>query len=149
MNILNKYITQGVIFIAAYMAPLTEHALVILILLLIDFITGVWASWKLDIKLTSNRMKRSVTKFIIYGIALFVGLLLAQTYGMPWVLISISFFIASVEVKSISENMLLINPEFNLFKVIKESLSSEKSEIIEESRKEKIRKQDEAHHKIQ
>lgn len=145
----NKYITQSLIFAVAYLAPLTEHALVIMILLLIDFITGVWASKSLNIKITSNRMKRSVTKFIIYGLALLIGLMVGSTYGMPWVLISISFFISSVEIKSISENMLLINPEFNLFKVIKDGLTSQKSEIIERGRKDKNEKEDNKHHKKQ
>lgn len=144
-----KLITQFLIFLGLYLAPIAEHALVIFALMSIDLITGLWASAYLGIAITSNRLKRTVTKFLIYGFALIVSLLVSQTYGMPWAIMGISFFIATVEIKSISENMLLINPEFNLFKILKQSLSSEKSSVLEENKKEKLRKQDEKHHKEQ
>lgn len=146
---MSKLITQFLVFLGLYLAPIAEHALVIFTLMSIDLLTGLWASTYLGIAITSNRLKRSVTKFVIYGLALIVALLISQTYGMPWVIMGISFFIATVEIKSISENMLLINPEFNLFKILKSNLTSEKGSMLEESRKERIRRDDKKHHKEQ
>ena len=144
-----KTLTNGVIFLGVYMTPMYEHATVIMILMLIDFMTGLWASKSREIKITSNRMKRSVTKFIVYGVSLIIGLMLAQLYGIAYILIAISFFIATVEVKSISENLWIVYPHFNLFKVIKDNLSSEKSKIIADQNKEYRDKIDSSHHKEQ
>ena len=144
-----KTVTNGVIFLGVYMTPMYEHATVIMILMLIDFMTGLWASKSREIKITSNRMKRSVTKFAVYGISLIVGLMLAELYSISYILVGISFFISAVEVKSISENMWLVYPHFNLFKVIKDNLSSEKSKIIDELKEKSEEKEDSNHHKQQ
>lgn len=145
---LKKLLAGIAVFLPLYFTPLVEHYTVIMILMLFDLATGLRASKVTGIKITSNRMKRTLTKFIIYSTALIIGLIVTQTYGIP-VLYAISFYLASVEIKSISENMSLIHPNINLYKIIKDSLSSEKDKLLQKIKREKQTKEDSEHHKEQ
>jgi phage-related holin len=78
------------------------------VLLIADFITGVWASIKLKgwESINSRRMAHSITKIILYNLAIIISYM-TQTYlfsEIPWLDISVGF-IASVEIFSMYENI--------------------------------------------
>jgi uncharacterized membrane protein len=104
------------IFMGAYFAPVIEKGAAIMILVVFDTCTGIWASrtrQKDDIlaggdgekhKITSTKMRRAIPKFVSYAVALTVALIFTNHFSFD-ILTFVAFFLASVEVKSIFENL--------------------------------------------
>jgi hypothetical protein len=75
-------------------------------LIMVDFLTGIWASYKRGEAITSHAMKQSVSKSVLYlgGILL---LHIVERYMVPDVPMvkTLTALIALVEVKSFFENV--------------------------------------------
>lgn len=118
MNTFKKLLIYAGIFFGAYFTPLVEKGLAILILVLIDCFTGIWASIirRRDAEeagddkkiaenlITSRKLRKTIPKFISYAIALLVSLIFTTHFGFD-ILTYVAFFLASVEVKSVFENL--------------------------------------------
>lgn len=126
-----KLLLEFIIFLSIYLMPIYEQGLAILVLMGIDFLTGIIASKKRGIPITSKNMRFSLYKLISYVIAMVSSLIFTQHFELN-ILVVVSFFIASVEIKSIFENLLIINPKANLLKVLVSLLKSEKAEQYKE-----------------
>lgn len=94
------------ITILAFLAPI--HLLMICVGILIgaDFITGIARAVKKKQKITSNAMKRTVVKSLIYQVAVISGFALETIMpgGLPIAKL-VASAIALVEFKSIAENV--------------------------------------------
>ena len=109
----------------------------ILILILIDLITGLWASFKLNgIKsFKSSKLKRTVIKTTCYIIAILTAFLLERNiFGLEGIGISriTAGFIALVEVASIFENLSKLSGMdlfLKIFDVIKTKFNTDKTMI--------------------
>lgn len=90
----------------AFLAPI--HLLMICVGILIgaDFITGIARAVKKKQKITSNAMKRTVVKSLIYQVAVISGFALETIMpgGLPIAKL-VASAIALVEFKSIAENV--------------------------------------------
>lgn len=128
---IKKLSLDFIVFLSIYLMPIYEQGFAILILMGIDFLTGIIASKKKGIPITSKNMRFSLYKFISYIIAMVSSLIFTQHFGLD-ILIVVSFFIASVEIKSIFENLLVINPKANLLGILVALLKSEKNEHYKE-----------------
>ena len=90
----------------AALAPIHTVLFVVGLLILIDTITGVWAAYKEGQKITSAKLRRLVSKIVIYNIAVISAFLLENWLleGLLPVSKIVAGAVGSVEMKSILEN---------------------------------------------
>ena len=91
------------------LSPLAPIVISLGILIFIDFITGVYKSVKIKDTITSRKMSLTVSKLLLYNLAILSGFL-CETFlikEIPFTKI-ISGFIALTELKSISENVTAV-----------------------------------------
>ena len=132
---IKKLMLQLFIFLGIYLAPIFETAIVILVFVCIDFFTGIWASRKENIDIESYKMRKSVAKYVIYVIALITSLMFTEHFGLD-ILTIVAFFIASIEVKSIFENLYRIT-NINFLKAIVEVMSDHAEKLKSKASKDK------------
>ncbi len=116
----------GLMLITVF-APIQAVLGTTMLLIGVDFVSGVIAAKKRKEKITSAGFRRSLSKLVIYEIALMIGFL-AQTYMIPIMPIvnMVSSLIALTECRSIFENLDNINGG-NLLKTIIDKLGSANS----------------------
>ncbi len=108
---MKNHITTGFIAVASLFAPAQELMLATGCLIIADLVTGIMAAHKLNQPITSAGLRRTVSKMVIYQIAV-MSAFLVQRYMMGD-LIPVSSIVSSmiglVELKSILENADKIN----------------------------------------
>ena len=113
---LSWIIKIGIILIS-YFAPIYDIIGLMFILVIGDLITGIWASYKKHKKekgwFTSNKLSRTVTKVVIYPLAIvltfhFSEVLSLQSWHMTHI---VAGFICFVELISFFENCYYITDE--------------------------------------
>ena len=90
----------------AILLPIQPLMIVSTIMIMLDFLTGVWKSVKKGEGFSSSKMSNTVSKTVLYQIAILSSFLM-ETYifgGLPVTKI-VAGFICSVEFKSILENI--------------------------------------------
>lgn len=119
---INNYFSKLTIFALAFFSPISGAMIAVLFLLAIDFITGIWAAKKRKVPVTSHKMWPSVTKFILYCLAIISGHLVEQYLckDIPFVRVATGL-IATIEITSIWENIYKITG-LNLIKALKDYL---------------------------
>ena len=108
-----SFFNKVMIVFISYFTPIAGMVHVMLIFLLLDTISGIWASLKSGEKLESNKLRRSVYKFLWYTIAVMASWMMEKTFKMSWSNLAgiIAGFICFVELKSIFENITKITNE--------------------------------------
>jgi len=121
------------ILFVAYFTPIAEMVHVMLIFLALDTISGIWASLKEGGKLESNKLRKTVLKFMWYTIAVMSAWMMEHTFKLSWTSIAslTAGFICFVELKSIFENVTRITNE-PIFKRILKLLKKKSTETITE-----------------
>lgn len=109
--------------------------LTIAFLIVVDFITGAYASVKNNIPISSERIGHTISKFFIYNLVVLSAFLLEKyiVEEIPFQRI-IAGFIAIAEIKSILENfnkIYGINPFKALIKLIKKKSLTDLEETID------------------
>lgn len=105
----DSLLTLG-ITILAVLAPVQSLMFALCGLIAIDLVTGLWRARRAKEKITSNGLRRTVTKVLAYNLAIITGFILEQYFVgsiLPAAKI-IASFIAVTEVKSILENVSVI-----------------------------------------
>lgn len=96
------------IILYAFLLPVVKVIYTIIFLLVVDLITGLWASKKEKQPITSSALSRTIGKLLIYSttviLAFIVNKYLLEGFGFPIENI-VSGFIAITEMTSIMENM--------------------------------------------
>ena len=121
----------------AYFTPIAEMVIVMLIFLLFDTITGIWASLKKGEKLESHKLRKTVYKIVCYTLAVMLSWMMEKTFSLNWSNLAsiVCGFICFVELKSIFENITRITNEpvfMKILKVIKRKGAETIREIGEE-----------------
>jgi len=116
--------------IALILAPIKAALLTVGFLIFLDLVTGIWAALKRAESLQSAALRRTVSKMIIYQMAVISAFLiehyiLAETLPMTKV---VAGFIALVELKSILENSNTILGT-DVFKLLIKKLGSKNDNI--------------------
>ncbi len=101
-------VAAGVVF--SVLAPIHTTMLVVCLIIMGDFFTGICAAYKTKTPITSARMRDSITKLFFYNVAII------SCYGLEQFLIGDAFpavklcagLIGSTEVLSILENINII-----------------------------------------
>jgi phage-related holin len=94
----------------AFVGPIHHYLIGVGVLVIGDFVVGAWASVKKGQKLTSRRMRETVSKMLAYQLAIIIGFVLDGLIGIPDAMVArvISGFIGLTEAKSIFENLATI-----------------------------------------
>lgn len=111
----------GLLFIS-YFTPIAEMVHVMLIFLLLDTISGIWASLKEGNKLQSNKLRKTVYKFLWYTIAVMLSWMMEKTFSiMDWTNLAslVAGFICFVELKSVFENITRLTGDPIFTRIIK------------------------------
>ena len=138
---MKNFLIQTGVAIAAILAPIKMLMISVGFLIIADLITGIWAAKKRNESIKSAAMRRTISKILIYQLAVISGFLVEKY--MLEELIPISKIVASViglvELKSILENSNQILG-YDLFKSVISRLGSEndklKQEIVDQVKKE-------------
>lgn len=122
-------INLGVVIIAA-LAPIHTVLITVGVLVLADAVTGIWAALKRGEKVKSAALRRTVSKTIIYQMAVICGFLLERYLIGDILPISkiVAGMIGIVEFTSIMENLNTVYGG-NLFKNILKKLGSQNDDF--------------------
>lgn len=98
-------LTKLSIWMGAIMAPLYDVLGAVLLLIVIDFLTGIGAAFKEKEAVSSKKMRNTINKFMFYSLTLLAAHVveLKITPALPWLKI-VSGFVALTELRSIFEN---------------------------------------------
>jgi len=107
---MKEYIIKGLIVIMAVLAPIKPMLIACVFLIIADMITGIFAAYKRKEKISSAEMRRSVTKLVVYQIAIIAAFVLEKYMlgGILPVAKIVAGVIGMVEMKSILENVSAI-----------------------------------------
>lgn len=115
------FLKIGVSFLLAIILPPADLLLWLGIAMVLDLLTGIAKAVKKDIPRTSTGLRQTVVKFIQYGGAISVGIILAnvseyQNDSSSQIIYkyfsnSMLLFIIFIEIKSILENMIEVSPD--------------------------------------
>lgn len=103
---MNNFIAKLIALGIAYFSAIVPLVIVVLIFIFIDFITGMYASYKRKEPVISSKLKKTIEKFAFYSIAILCAHMF-QIEMMPWIALTniVAGFIALVELLSIYENI--------------------------------------------
>lgn len=129
---MKEWIIKIITIIVTVLAPIHAVMISVGVLVIADLITGIWAAIKRGEKVRSAAMRRTISKMLIYQIALITGFIferyiLEDLIPMTKIVASV---IGMVEIKSIFENLNTIYGS-DLFKVILSKLGSENDRVAE------------------
>jgi len=126
-----KYIKLLGLSILGIFAPIKPMLLAAFSLAILDLILGIMAAKKQGQRITSAGLKRTVGKIFLYELAIMVSYV-GETYLLnDWLPISriMCAFIGSVELKSIFENLDIINGSPIFATIISKLVSSEEKKL--------------------
>jgi hypothetical protein len=128
-------------WLVALVSPIATIMFTIVFLIIVDFITGAYASFKNNIPISSERIGNTISKFFIYNLVVLSAFLLEKyiVNEIPFQRI-IAGFIAIAEIKSILENfnkIYGINPFKALVNLIKNNSFKETLEILSKEKEKK------------
>lgn len=122
---MKSWVYNTLLSLLAVFAPIKPLILTVGFLIFSDCFTGVWAAKKRGEKISSAALRRTVSKMVIYQMALLTGFLV-EIYMIDG-LLPISKLVAGaigmVEFKSILENSTVITGQ-DLFKSLIQKLGS-------------------------
>lgn len=111
---------------ALFLAPIKPVLFAVGFLVLVDLITGLYASHKRNEKITSNGIRRTITKTLAYMAAVICSHVMETVFlnGIPVVKV-VGGLIAITEFQSLMENISSIT-KIDLWKAILEKLQGQK-----------------------
>jgi hypothetical protein len=114
LSSIQKSSLQLLAVVSTFFLPITGILFLIGFAIVIDTITGIWKSKKLNIPITSRRLSAIISKLMLYEIAVILFYLIDRFilndiiltfFSVPLMLTKIlSLVLVSIEVMSISEN---------------------------------------------
>lgn len=133
---MKDFLKHTLLALAGVLAPAKALLISVGFLIMADLVTGVWAAIKRKEKIKSSALRRTLSKIVIYQIAVISGFLV-ETYMLE-AIFPVSKVVASViglvELKSILENANSILGQ-DLFKTVLARLGSENDELKEQIKK--------------
>ncbi len=126
---MSKWLIATLIGLVSFLAPIKLAAHCILALVSMDFLTGLWKAKKLGDPITSAKMRRTLSKALIYIIALIGALCVEKLADVDFVIKWITSIIGFIEGKSLLENLDAVNGS-PIFKTIIKKLGSKNDEEV-------------------
>jgi hypothetical protein len=99
-------VAKALAWISLFLAPVRATMIAVSVMVLIDLITGIWAAHRRKEKITSNGIRRTISKTLAYQIAIFSSFLMEKYFlsGIPVVKV-VAGLIGTTEFKSVLENL--------------------------------------------
>ena len=109
-EITKEYLKYAIVGICSWLSPVWVSILCMLLFLSVDFITGIWASRIRGEHITSNKMRNTVRKSIVYFLLILLAhamdiWFIVKVFDKPLIYNSICLLLASIEFTSVLENM--------------------------------------------
>lgn len=126
---MKQWIYNLLIACLGILAPIKPLLLAVIFIVLADAVFGVWAAVKRGEKVTSAGMRRTITKLLVFLLAVICGFIVEIVMINEFLPISkiIASAIGLVELKSILENCNYILG-YDLFKTVIQKLGSKNDE---------------------
>jgi hypothetical protein len=124
---MKDFIIKLLLAAIAVLSPIKTVIIATGVVIILDLISGVVRAVKAKEAIQSSVMRRTVTKFLVYQLAIISGFII-ETYLLSGIPITklVSSVIGLVEIKSILENLNDIYGQ-NIFKSILDKLGSDNS----------------------
>jgi len=134
-----------IFWILTLLTPVNGVMLTMVFLIVVDFITGSYASYKMGISIDSKKIGHTISKFFIYNLVILSAFLLESFIvdEVPFLKV-IAGFIAVAEIKSILENynrIYGVNPFTGLTKFLKLTGLKETLDEIEKDKNQTNKKE--------
>lgn len=130
---MKEWIYKTMLVAVAALSPIYSVMITVGILISMDLITGLWAAYKKSEIITSAALRRTVSKFVIYQIAV-ISAFIVQKYMLADLMPAsniVAGVIGMVELKSVLENASKILGG-DVFKLILEKLGSQNDSKLKE-----------------
>lgn len=127
---ITSFLTKCIMLILVLLAPIKAVMATVGFLIFIDLGSGIWAALKRKEKISSAALRRTISKMIIYQMAVISGFLIEKYLvggDLPVTKI-VAGFIGIVEFKSILENSNFILGT-DVFKTLIEKLGSKNDQL--------------------
>lgn len=129
-------IIKFIFWMLTLLSPINGIMITMIFLIIVDFITGSYASFKKSVPIRGSRIAHTVSKFFIYNLVILAAYFLEKhiVSEVPFLKI-IAGFIAIAEIKSILENyntIYGINPFRALINFIKQTPLRDTIETLSE-----------------
>nr|WP_321221339.1 phage holin family protein [uncultured Psychroserpens sp.] len=131
-------IVKLMFWLLTFLSPVNAVMVTMVFLIIVDFITGAYASIKNRIPIRSSKIGHTISKFFIYNLVILAAYFVEEhiVNEVPFLKI-IAGFIAITEIKSILENYNVIygiNPFKALINLIKLTSFKESIDVITEGK---------------
>lgn len=125
-----NFITKVIVLVFIILAPIKAVMLTVGFLIFVDLFSGIWAAYKRQETITSAALRRTISKMVIYQIAVISGFLIEQYLFQGTLPVSkiVAGFIGIVEFKSILENSNTILGT-DVFKLLIQKLGSKNDQL--------------------
>lgn len=130
---MKEWIYKTMLVAVAALSPIHSVMITVGVLISMDLITGLWAAYKKSEIITSAALRRTVSKFVIYQIAV-ISAFIVQKYMLADLVPAsniVAGVIGMVELKSVLENASKILGG-DVFKLILEKLGSQNDSKLKE-----------------
>jgi hypothetical protein len=133
---MKEFLFKLLVAVAGVLAPIKALMLSVGFLIFADLVTGLWAAVKDKVPVTSAGMRRTISKILVYQLAVISGFLVEHYMLTDFLPISkiVATVIGLVELKSVLENSNKILG-YNLFKTVIAKLGSENEQLKEDIKK--------------
>jgi hypothetical protein len=130
MGTLYGWIISIIAGILAYFAGLKILFIILNVILLADFVFGIWSAKIQKKHITSSKLRSTLVKTMIYGVIISLTYAVELSIG-TLILYKILFAIASlIEMYSITANLLIIKPNMPFLKFFSRLVSGEIAEKL-------------------
>lgn len=119
------FFEKSLMALIAYFAPISSMVHVVLAFVLIDFLVGMYASYRTKTPIISSKLRKTIEKLVFYTVSIMIAHMF-QLHFMDWFNISqiVAGFIAATELLSIYENIRKVT-KLDVFKRIIDTIKEQ------------------------
>lgn len=139
-----SFCTKYFMFFVLFLTPIHQFIFTVWIFLLLEFLTGLWKSYKLKEPITLERFRMLVILFVCYPAALYIGFQFDFTYFSVvslYITKVIGIYITSVEFQGCIQNLSVITG-IDIWSAVKDSVTNIFSSKIKELSKAAVKPED-------
>ena len=119
------FLKKTLMALIAYFASISTMIYIVLIFVLIDFLTGMYASYRTKTPIISSKLRRTIEKLVFYTVSIMIAHMF-QHHFMNWFNLTqiVAGFIAATELLSIYENIRKVT-KLDVFKRIIDTIKEQ------------------------
>jgi phage-related holin len=114
----NNFLTGIFLAFAGYFSPVHNVVMVVMLAVMIDLITGIWASYTIGRGIKSRRLMRSIVKIVLYDMIIYLIFCIDKEMALIELHKTVAWLIVGFEVWSILENAARIT-DHRIFRILR------------------------------